>query len=194
MKKIIILFLIYIQMTACAGYSMHMPKVKPDKFRQMQEHIFTTDDTRGIMQSVIETLQNSDYIIEDYDEELGFIRGVKTFKTHFVNKKRIAGWSLVLAAATAYTVFSYGSTAASMYSPTRRVANEMKDKTVVVDCNVFIELIDNQTKVRFIPVAKVLQNADGFGFFNSTPIKVWRFYKPQIYNEFFAQIDKNYLN
>ena len=192
MKKIIILFLIFMHISTCAGYTMHMPKIKPDARRQMQEHIYKTQNKDQVMQAVIVTLQDSDYMIEDINKELGFIRASKTFKAHYVNKKRLAGWTFVLAAATAYTVFSYGSTAATMYSPTRRVANEMKDKTVVVNCNVFVDNINNETKVKFIPVAKVLQNADGFSFFNNNPIKIWRFYKPTVYNEFFAQVN-NYI-
>ena len=179
-------------MTLSTSYSMHIPRVKPETRKQMQEYTYNTPDKHIVLNAVINTLQDSDYIIEDYDEDIGFVRANKIFKAHYVNKKRLAGWSAVLAAATAYTVFSYGATAASMYSPTRRVANEMKDKTVLVDCNVFIVTANNETKVKFIPVAKVLQNADGYSFFNNNPIKVLRFYKPRIYNEFFAQVD-NYI-
>lgn len=125
---------------------------------------------------------------------LGLLEQKKIFKAAYTSKKRVAGWSFVLAAATAYTVFSYGATAASMYSPSRRIATEFKDKTVVIDANVFVEEVDNnKIKVHFLPVEKVLQNADGFAFNQMAPIKIIRIYKPQAYNEFFTQIQKNLI-
>ena len=79
-----------------------------------------------------------------------------------------------------------------MYSPTRRIATELKDKTVIIDANVFVEQIDeNRVKVKFIPIEKVLQNADGFAFNQMAPMKVIRIYKPQPYKEFFAQVEAN---
>ena len=168
-----------------------MPKISKEALFEMQTAYFDTSDTKYVMNAVIETLNDSDYSIEDYCEELGLIRAKKILKAAYSNKKRIAGWSVVLAAATAYTVFSYGATAASMYSPSRRIATELKDKTVVIDVNVFVERIDkNKIKITFIPVEKVLQNADGFAFNQMAPIKIIRIYKPHAYKEFFTQIEK----
>lgn len=191
MKKffsvIIILFLL-----AGTTYGRTMPKVKADALYNMQTAYYETADVKSVMQSAVAVLYDSDYSIEDYNEELGLIRAQKVFKAAYTSKKRVAGWSVVLAAATAYTVFSYGSTAAMMYSPTRRIATELKDKTVIVDVNVFVEKIDkNVVKVKFIPVEKVLQNADGFAFNQMAPIMVIRVYKPQAYQEFFAQVESN---
>ena len=175
-----------------ASYGRTMPKVDADKLYDMQTAYFDTADKKTVMQSAISVLYDSDYSIEDYNEELGLIRAQKVFKAAYTSKKRVAGWSVVLAAATAYTVFSYGSTAAMMYSPTRRIATELKDKTVIIDANVFVEQIDeNRIKVKFIPIEKVLQNADGFAFNQMAPVKVIRIYKPQPYKEFFAQIESN---
>lgn len=177
---------------APCSFAERMPKVKPEKYKQMQEHYFNTADTSKVMNAVIATLQDSDFVITDYDFNLGYIYAQKIFKGHYVNKKRVAGWSAMFALATAYTVFSYGATAASMYSPSRRVATEMKDKNMVVDANVFVELMPNgQTKVRMLPVEKIMQNADGFSFMKSVPMRVIRIYRPQIYQEFFAQVHEN---
>ncbi|MBO6181373.1 hypothetical protein J6O86_06795 [bacterium] len=167
-----------------------MPKVKKQVLYDMQTRYFDCSDTKSVMNAVLATLYDSDYSIEDFNTELGLIRVTKTLKASYTSKKRVAGWSVMLAAATAYTVFSYGAAAASMYSPTRRIATEMKDKTVVIDANVYISQVDeNKFKVKFIPVEKVLQNADGFAFNQMAPVKVIRIYRPEPYDEFFSQVE-----
>ena len=192
MKKIAAIFLILLYFGICSAYAVHMPKVSSDKQLEMREHIYNSSDSGKILQSAVMTLQDSDFIIEEYEPELGFIRASKTFKANYKSKKRIAGWSTVLMLAAAYTAFSYGASAYSMYEPTRRVANEMRDKTVEVNVNVLVQQTsDGQTSVKFIPVAKVLQNADGFSFMQNAPIRVIRLYKPKVYDEFFNQITQN---
>lgn len=192
MKKSFSIFLILLlfQFTINSAQALRMPKVSSEKLSEMQTYYFDTPNTQEVMNATIATLQDSDFEIQEYEPELGFIRAKKTFKARYSNKKRIAGWSAVLAVATAYTVFSYGANAYSMYSPSRRIANEMKDKTIVVDANIFIEnTTDKKTKVRFIAVEKILQNADGFSFVKSAPMRVIRIYKPNVYKEFFAQTE-----
>lgn len=191
MKKFLctILILFYSIFTGNIACSRTMPKVKKPILYDMQTRYFESSDYKSLINAVLATLYDSDYSIEDYDAELGLIRVTKTLKASYTSKKRVAGWSVVLAAATAYTVFSYGAAAASMYSPTRRIATEMKDKTVVIDANVYISQVDeNKFKVKFIPVEKVLQNADGFAFNQMAPVKVIRIYRPEPYDEFFNQV------
>lgn len=194
MKKIFILLLI-LSFYLCnynVAQAKIMPKISKDKMEQMQSFYYETNDVKSVMKAALETLYNSDYTIEDCDEDLGIIRARKVLKASYTNKKRVAGWSVVLAAATAYTVFSYGATAATMYSPTRRIATEMKDKTVIIDVNVLVQQQDNnRIKVSFLPVEKVLQNADGFAFNQMAPIKIIRIYKPNSYKEFFNQLTEN---
>lgn len=194
MKKYLIIFAIFIFLMCNhnTAQAKLMPKISKDDLYNMQTYYIESNDIKSVMNAVIEALYNSDYSVEDFNSELGVIRAKKMLKASYISKKRIAGWSVVLAAATAYTVFSYGSTAASMYSPSRRIATELKDKTVIIDANVFVEQIDkNKIKVKFIPVEKVLQNADGFAFNQMAPIKVIRIYKPNAYKEFFAQVENN---
>lgn len=194
MKKILISCLIFITFMCSynAAQAKLMPKVSKTALTQMQTYYIESNNVQSVMNAVVEALYNSDYSIEDYNKELGVIRARKMLKASYISKKRVAGWSVVLAAATAYTVFSYGSAAASMYSPSRRIATELKDKTVIIDVNVFVEQIDNnKIKVKFIPVEKVLQNADGFAFNQMAPIKVIRIYRPYAYKEFFAQVENN---
>ena len=193
MKKILSTIFIILLLTPYS-YAERMPRVKSDKYKQMQEYYFNTDDTSRVMNAVIGALQDSDFVINAYDNDLGFIYAQKNFKGRYINKKRVAGWSAMFALATAYTVFSYGSTAASMYSPSRRVATEMKDKNMIVDVNVFVELMpDRTTKVKFLPVEKIMQNADGFSFVKNNPMRIIHIYRPEIYQEFFAQVNKNLL-
>lgn len=193
MKKIFIISLIIFLTTWFSQVNAsHMPKIKPDKLYEMQNRTFQTGNSDYIWNAVITTLYDNDFIIEDIDKDLGHIRAIKTFKSHYINKKRVAGWSAVLAAATAYTVFSYGSTAYYMYSPTRRIANEMRDKTIVIDTNINIEQIEkDKTNVKFVLIKKILQNADGFSFNTMAPVRIIRIYKPETYNEFFNQVEYN---
>lgn len=192
MKKLLctILIFLFTLLNSSAVYSKTMPKIKKSELYDIQTRCYNINDAKTVMNAVLATLYDSDYTVEDYNEELGIIRATKTLKASYTNKKRVAGWSVVLAAATAYTVFSYGATAASMYSPSRRIATEFKDKTVVIDVNVYVQKIDkNKVGVKFIPVEKVLQNADGFAFYKMTPVKVIRIYRPEPYNEFFSQVN-----
>jgi hypothetical protein len=192
MKNFIIIFLSLILFSQCS-YAVSMPKVKHNKLQEMQTRYFDTTDNIGVLKAAITTLQDSGFIIQDIDFDLGYVRARKTYKAHYVSKKRILGWSTVLAAATAYTVFSYGTTVYTMYAPSKRVMNEMRDKTVVVDANVFVEpYYDGKTKIKFNAVGKILQNADGYSFNKNAPMRVLRVYKSKIYDEFFAQT-QNYI-
>lgn len=194
MKKLYALVLsLFVLFLSCDSVSaVKMKKVSPENLLQMQSYTYETNNVGLVTKSVIATLQDSDFIIEDMDILLGHIRARKTFKARYTNKKRVLGWSAVLVAAGAYTAFSYGAAAYSMYSPSRRVMAEMKDKTIVVDANVFIDRIDkNKVQVRFLPVEKILQNADGFSFVTSAPVRVIRIYDSKVYNEFFAQVEQN---
>lgn len=190
-NKLIIFTIMFCLFGLMPAQASRMPKVKPAKLSEMQNRTFETTNTELVWNSVITTLYDSDFIIEEMDKDLGHIRAVKTFKARYTNKKRIAGWTTVLLAAGAYTVFSYGSSAYTMYEPSRRIANEMRDKTMVVDTNINIETKDNKTNVKFVLVEKILQNADGFSFNQAAPMRIIRIYKPQIYNEFFKQVEAN---
>ncbi len=194
MKKFIAIFLclILLPLEACA---VRMPKVSAQKRTDMQTRYYNTSDTQAVLKAAIETLQNSDFVIQDINTDYGYICARKTFKGNYVSKGRVLGWSTVFAAATAYTVFSYGSTAYYMYSPSRRVLNEMRKKNMVVDTNVFVEpMPDGTTKVRFLAVEKILQNADGFSFMKAAPMRVIRIYRPEVYDEFFSQINESLTN
>lgn len=163
--------------------------------RGVETQIIDTSDTQKVMLAVATTLQDSDFTIQEFEPELGHIRAQKQFKKKHVNKKRVAGESLKLAALSTYAVFTYGSTAYQVTDPTRRLSNEFHDKTIVVDTNVsVVQTEDCKTKVRFVFVQKVLQNADGYSFVKSAPTKILRTYEPKTYNEFFTQLNNNIFN
>lgn len=184
-------FLVLFATSNCA-MAKRTKKMSLLELREMQTRVFETSDTTRVMKSAINTLQDSGFVIQEIDTDLGFIRAQKTFKKHHIDKKRVAGWSMVLALMTATTVLSYGSNIGSMYDPSMRISNEMKDKTAIVDANVDVEKFGNaKTKVRFVLVEKILQNADGYSFVKSAPTNVIRLYKPNVYQEFFAQLDKS---
>ena len=194
MKKGITTFLAMILFSLSCNCTFARGKILLSKNpqREVETQIIETSDTQKVMLAVATTLQDSDFIIQEFEPELGYIRAQKIFKKKHLNKKRVAGESLKLAAFSTYAVFTYGSTAYYVADPTRRLSNEFHNKTFVVDTNITIEpTTDNKTKVRFMFIQKVLQNADGYSFVKSAPTKVLRTYEPEIYQEFFTQLNKN---
>ena len=194
MKKFLVLFLSIIFLS-CSGTCAFAKKVKnlsQLERREHETHFFDTSDTNRVMKAAVNTLQDSGFVIQEIEPELGYLRARKVYKKRFINKGRIAGNSLWLALMATYTVFSYGAGAGYMAEPTMHISNELHEKTVVVDSNVNVEKFGkNKTKVRFVLVQKVLQNADGYSFVKSAPTRVLRVYSPKVYQEFFAQLDKS---
>ena len=178
-----------------SGNSVYARKVKALsqlERREVETRFYDTADTMKVMKAAANTLQDSGFVIQEIEPELGYMRAQKTFKKRFMNKGRVVGQSFLLALYTTYTVFTYGSTAYYMVDPSRKLANEIQEKTVVVDSNVNVEKFGkNKTKVRFVLVEKVLQNADGYSYVKSAPARIIRIYKPEVYQEFFAQLDKS---
>lgn len=192
MKKIFILFLAIIFFNPTSVEAKKVKSLSQLERREVETHFFETADTSVVMKAAINTLQDSGFIIQEIEPELGYLRARKVFKKRYVSKGRAIGYSLLTAAYTTLAVFTYGSTAFNVADPAIRLGNEFKDKTVVVDSNVNVERFGkNRTRVRFVLVQKVLQNADGYSFVKSAPTRVMRIYDPKIYQEFFAQLDKS---
>jgi len=194
MKKFftVILAIMFFSLSSNCVMAKRIKKMTQLELRDMETRFFDTSDTQRVMKAAINTLQDSGFVVQEIEPELGYLRARKTFKGHYVNKGRVVGWSLYLGLMTAYTVFSYGTAASTMIDPARRVSNELRDKTIVVDSNVNVEKFGNdKTKVRFVLVEKVLQNADGYSFVKSAPMRIIRIYSPEVYQEFFAQMDKS---
>lgn len=172
-------------------YSKPMKKYTQLEIREMQTHIFETNNKKEVFKAAINTLQDNGFIILNIEDEMGYIRARKDFKGKFTDKKRITGYTLLLAYYIALTVFSYGMAAYTIADPITRMENELAKKTFIVDTNVNIEPYGNKVKVRCIMVEKILENADGYTFIKSSPRKVIRIYEPLIYQSFFNELDKN---
>lgn len=188
----IILLICVILSTSTSAYAKRVKTLSQLERREIETHFFDTPDTKTVMQAAINTLQDSGFIIQEIETELGYIRATKSYKKKFVNKGRLAGQSFMFALLTSYAVFSYGATAYYVSDPARRISNELHDKTIVVDTNVDVEKFGkNKTKVRIVFSQKVLQNADGYSYVKSAPTRVLKVYNPKVYQEFFAQLDKS---
>ena len=188
MKKFLttILAILFLGLSTCCSYAKKTTGLEK---RFEQTHTYQTKDTVKVMKAVVNTLQDSDFIVEEYEPELGFIRARKTYKQRYINKGRLAGQSMLWAMATSYAVFTWGSTAAYMYSPTRKIADELHEKTSVIDTNVMVESFGkNKTRVRIVLVQKILQNAEGFSYTKSATLRAIRVHNPVVYEEFFNQV------
>lgn len=188
MKKIISIILSIIILST-TGLCANAKKYTRLQHRQLETAIYEASDVNQVMAAVISTLQDSDFIIQEYEPELGHIKATKLFKKRYINKGRMAGQSVLLAAATSYAVFTWGSTAAYTYKPARKITDELHAKNIVVDTNVNVEKFgDNKVKVRIVLVQKILQNAEGFSYTKQAPLRAYRVYDDKIYQEFFNQV------
>ena len=189
MKKVILIYILIALLNMIPAIAF-ANKITPLEQRQNETHICNTSDKTRVMVAVANTLQDSDFIVEDFEPEIGFIRAKKIFKKMYINKGRLAGQSALLALTTSYAVFTWGSTAAYTYTPARKITDELHEKNVVVDANVLVENFGkDKTKVRLVLAQKVLQNAEGFSYTKNAPLRAFRIYDKPAFDEFFAQLD-----
>lgn len=194
MKKFLALFLTLIMFAFCADcvFARKVKSLSQLERREVETHFYETSNTQRVMKAAINTLQDSGFVVQEIEPELGYLRARKTYKKRFINKGRLAGQSVMLGLFTAYAIFSYGSTAYYVVDPARKIGNEIHDKTVVVDTNVNVEPFGkNKTKVRIVFSQKVLLNADGYSYVKAAPTRVLKVFQPEVYQEFFAQLDKS---
>ena len=125
--------------SATSVFARHSRKMTQLECREMETRFIDTADTARVMRSVVNTLQDSGFIIQEIEPDLGYIRATKSYKRKFINKGRLAGQSFILALMATYAVFSYGTTSYYVADPTRRISNELHKKTVIVDTNVNVE-------------------------------------------------------
>ncbi len=190
MKKLIAFLLVLCSFAP--AWAQKQPAPTQLELREVQTHIFQTSDANLVYKAAINTLQDNGFIIQNIEDELGYIRAKKEYKDKIRDKKRIAAYSGLLAYYGVCTGLSYGLAAPYMVDPAMRLSNEMAPKTVIVDSNVNVEPYGkNAVRVRFTIVSKVLENADGYSYVKSSPRQVIRIRDPKIYQEFFSQMDKN---
>lgn len=192
-KKLFSILLIALFLTYNTAFCVAKPRSAKTQLeiREIQTHYFDTKNTTEVYKAAINTLQDNGFIIINIEPEIGYIRAKKDFKGKRTDKARITGYSFLLAYYAACTAFSFGLTAPYMVDPILRMKNELTHKTVIIDSNINIEPVGNKTKMRFMMIEKVLENADGYTFVKSSPRKVVRIYEPILYKEFFNQVEKN---
>lgn len=175
-----------------SAFAGHRKKLTQLERREMETRFFDTADDNKVLKAAVNTLQDSGFIIQEIEPEIGYIRARKSYKRKFTNKRRLAGQSFMLALMASYAVFTYGASSYYVADPTRKISNELHKKTVVVDTNVNVEKFGkNKTKVRIVFSQKVLLNADGYSYVKSAPMRVLKVYNPKVYQEFFNQLDKS---
>lgn len=194
MKKFLTTFLaiIFLSLSSNCVYAKKVKSLSQLERREIETQIFETSDTQRVMKAAINTLQDSGFVIQEIEPEIGYLRARKTYKMKFVNRGRVFGQSFVLASYIALAILSYGTTSYYVTDPSLKISNELHPKTVVVDSNVNIEPFGkDRTKVRFVLSQKILQNADGYSYVKSAPTRVIKVYDRNVYQEFFSQLDKS---
>jgi hypothetical protein len=161
------------------------------EIRNIQTHYFDTPDTFLVMKAVINTLQDNGFIIQNIEPELGYIRAKKEVRLKRTKKSRVTLYSTCVALDTFSMVFGNVLATYDLYVNSMRLSNELALHPVIFDSNVDIERVGKRVKVRFSVIEKELENADGYTTVKSAPRKVVRHYEPELYQEFFKQLDKN---
>lgn len=162
------------------------------EIREIQTHFFDTPNTKQVTKAVINTLQDNGFIIQNIEPDLGYIRAKKEVKLKRTLKGRVVKYSLLQTLDAVSLVCGFNpQTAWDMYEHSMQLKNELDPHTVIFDSNVDIQRLGKRTKVRFSVIEKVLENGDGYTTVKSSPRKVSRHYEPEVYQEFFSQVDKN---
>ncbi len=193
MKKIISIFLIilFCSFNLEVLAAKKLPEKTTLELRNIQTYLFDTPNEMLVTRAVINTLQDNGFIIQDVEPELGYIRAKKEVKLKRTDKGRVSLYCAEFAYYGILTGLSFGINAPFLIIPTMHMKNELALHTVIFDPNVNIEKLGRKTKVRFTVIEKILENGDGYTTVKSSPRKVVRHYEPEIYKEFFNQIDKN---
>ena len=197
MKKLLSIFIACVFLISNCGIAFASKAVQVKsmlEIREVQTHIFDTPDTKHVAKAVINTLQDNGFIIQNIEPDLGYIRAKKEVKLKRTLKGRVVGYSFLELLYGACLGLSFGlnpSAAWGMYQTSMQIKNEVAPHTVIFDSNVDIQQLGKKTKVRFAVIEKVLENGDGYTTVKSSPRKVARHYEPEIYQEFFNQVDKN---
>ena len=195
-KKIITLFLLILTFNITLPINAKEKTIQKGmlEIRDIQTRYYDIKDEKTVLKAVITTLQDNGFIIQNIEDELGYMRAKKEIKLKRTNKGRVAGYTTCFAINATCLGLSFGlnpSAVMGMYQNSMQIKNEVAPHTVIYDSNVTVETIGNRVKVRFNVIEKVLENGDGYTTVKSSPRKVVRHYEPEIYQDFFNQLDKN---
>ena len=192
------LFFIFLILFSTSVPAIAREKVDTQKsvfeIRELQTRYFDTTNQKQVLQAIIYTLQDNGFIIENIEEELGFLKARKEDRLKRTKKGRVALYSTTAAIGVTGLVLTYGMNPpalAQVIQDTIRIKNEVSPHPVIFDARVVTEVVGKRTKVRLSIIEKELENADGYTTVKSSPRKVVRHYSPLIYQEFFSQLDKN---
>lgn len=194
MKHLIGLFitLIFIFNFSCPVNAENNKAAKTTmEIRDIQTRYYDTTDIQKVMKAVINTLQDNGFVIQDGEMELGYLRARKDFRAKRTDKGRITVYTIELLYYGACTGMTFGMDAPFLVIPIMHLRNELALHPVIIDSNITFERVGKRTRVRINLIEKILENADGYTMIKSSPRKVVRHYEPELYQEFFNQVDKN---
>lgn len=197
MKRFLSTFLIFIFFISLSTSTCSAKKVQSRsmlEIREIQTHFFDTSNTNQVVKAIINTLQDNGFIIQNIEPDLGYIKAKKEVKLKRTLKSRIVLYSFLEAIDATCLGLSFGLNPAAawdMYLQSMRIKNEIAPHTVIFDSNIDVQKFGHKTKVRFSIIEKVLENGDGYTTIKSSPRQVVRHYEPEIYQEFFNQVNKN---
>lgn len=185
MKKFLTLILLFtLYSFALPSFAKNQPEKSALDIREVQTHYYNTKNKAKVISAAINTLQDNGFIVQNVEEELGYIQAKKEEKLKRTDKGRV----IFYASSLALNALS-GST--ECISDALRINNEIEPHTVIFESNVLIDQVGDKIKVRFSVIEKVLENADGLTTVKSSPRKVERHYEEEIYRAFFNQLNKN---
>lgn len=160
------------------------------ELREIQTRTFNTANTNQVFKAAINILQDNGFIIQNIESDLGFILAQKENKEKRTDKGTVAAYSTALALQTVSAFL--GGSSSGITDSGQHLQNELTERTVVTLANINIEPFGKkQTRVRVTFIERELQNADGYSYIKSAPRKINRITSPEIYTEFFRQLDKS---
>lgn len=194
MKKFLSIFVLINLLLVNQAFAKPVQKKNYSEIREMQTRTFETSNKFLVMKSVINTLQDNGFIIQNIEDSMGYIRAKKEVKLKRTHKGRVTYYSTLLALNATALGLSFGlnpMAAYGMIQDSMAISSEVAPHTVIFDTNVFIEPFGKYTKVRFSVIEKELENSDGYTTVKASPRKVVRHYEQDLYQEFFNQVSKN---
>lgn len=162
--------------------------------RQMQTHLVDTNDTMKVQKAVFAALQDNGFIITTFEHDMGYTTAISDSLQKRTDKKRVAGYSAMIAYYAASIGICYGMNPAGYYGivdSSFKIKNELQKKLVVVTTNVVVEPFGDQTKIRISLVERVHVHADGHSYYKPAIRTARRIYDPLIYQNLFAEVDKS---
>ncbi len=204
MKKLVNLILVIIllsfsQPAYCAKEGSSAPLTPCSRkscdislIREIQTHYFDTTDKDMLTKAVINTLQNSDFVILDIEPELGYIYARKEMPLKHTDKMQVLSSVGKLALHGTKTGLTFGTDIKSALATKQDVSmikNEVALHNVIFDANIIITPTEDNIAVRFSLIEKVMANTDGYSSVKLYPKYVRKHNETELYNEFFSQID-----